>query len=82
VRVITQRELLNDSACILREAEAGEVFTVTVDRRPVAALGPYRRPHWVPAAAIEEIVATSTDEDLVGEVRRVGSCDFRAPWER
>jgi antitoxin (DNA-binding transcriptional repressor) of toxin-antitoxin stability system len=66
----------------LREAEAGEVFTVIVDGRPVAALGPYRRRQWVPAAAIEDIFATSTDEDLVGELRAVGSREFRDPWER
>ena len=39
-RTIPQRELRNDIAGILREAEAGTEFTVTVRGRPVAKLGP------------------------------------------
>lgn len=39
-KTIPQRELRNDVARILREAEAGEEFTVTVRGRPVAYLGP------------------------------------------
>ena len=37
---IPQRELRNDAGAVLRRAEAGEVFTITVDGRPVAQLGP------------------------------------------
>jgi prevent-host-death family protein len=39
-RTIPQRELRNDVAAILREAEAGTEFTVTVRGRAVAKLGP------------------------------------------
>jgi prevent-host-death family protein len=39
-RTIPQRDLRNNIASILREAEAGTVFTVTVRGRPVAQLGP------------------------------------------
>jgi prevent-host-death family protein len=39
-RTIPQRELRNDIGAILREAEAGTEFTVTVRGRPVARLGP------------------------------------------
>jgi prevent-host-death family protein len=39
-RTIPQRELRNDIAAVLREAEAGTEFTVTVRGRPVAKLGP------------------------------------------
>ncbi|MEX2194720.1 MAG: type II toxin-antitoxin system prevent-host-death family antitoxin [Thermoleophilaceae bacterium] len=39
-REIPQRELRNDIARVLREAEAGASFTVTVRGRPVARLGP------------------------------------------
>lgn len=35
---IPQRELRNQIGAILRRAEAGELFTVTVDGRPVAQL--------------------------------------------
>jgi prevent-host-death family protein len=39
-RTIPQRELRNDVAAVLREAEAGTEFTVTVRGRAVARLGP------------------------------------------
>ena len=39
-RTIPQRELRNDIAAILREAESGTEFTVTVRGRAVARLGP------------------------------------------
>ncbi len=41
-RTIPQRELRNDVARVLREAEAGTEFVVTVRGRPVARLGPPR----------------------------------------
>jgi prevent-host-death family protein len=39
-RTIPQRELRNEIGAILREAEAGATFTITVRGRPVAQLGP------------------------------------------
>lgn len=39
-RTIAQRELRNDVTRVLREAEAGTTFTITVRGRPVARLGP------------------------------------------
>lgn len=38
--VIPQRELRNNVAAVLRAAEAGETFTITVRGRAVAQLGP------------------------------------------
>ncbi len=38
--VIALRQLRNEVSAILRRAEAGERFTVTVDGRPVAQLAP------------------------------------------
>ena len=38
--LIAQRQLRNEVSAILRRAEAGERFTVTVDGRPVAQLIP------------------------------------------
>jgi prevent-host-death family protein len=43
-RTIPQRELRNDIAAVLREAEAGTEFTITVRGRPVAKLGPVEEP--------------------------------------
>ncbi len=39
-KTIPQRELRNDIAAVLREAEAGTEFTVTVRGRPVAKVVP------------------------------------------
>jgi prevent-host-death family protein len=43
-RSIPQRELRNNIGEILREAEAGAEFTITVRGRPVARLGPPDQP--------------------------------------
>ena len=44
---IPQKELRNDVADVLRRAEAGEEFTITVAGRPVAQLGPAQLRRWV-----------------------------------
>ena len=41
--IIPQRELRNDISSVLRRAENGESFTITVNGRPVAELGPLRQ---------------------------------------
>ncbi|MGH2984960.1 MAG: type II toxin-antitoxin system Phd/YefM family antitoxin [Solirubrobacterales bacterium] len=41
-RLIPQRQLRNEVGRVLREAEAGATFTITVRGRPVARLGPLR----------------------------------------
>jgi prevent-host-death family protein len=43
-RTIPQRELRNNIAEVLRSAEAGTEFTITVRGRPVARLGPTDHP--------------------------------------
>jgi prevent-host-death family protein len=40
MKTIQQRTLRNESREILRQAEAGERFVITVNGRPVAVLGP------------------------------------------
>lgn len=42
VERITQRQLRNDNAAIMRRVEAGEAFVVTRHGRPVADLVPHR----------------------------------------
>jgi prevent-host-death family protein len=37
---IPQRDLRNQAGAVLRRAEKGERFTITIDGRPVAELGP------------------------------------------
>jgi prevent-host-death family protein len=42
---IPQRELRNQAGAVLRRAEQGERFTITVGGRPVAELGPLPGAH-------------------------------------
>jgi prevent-host-death family protein len=65
---IPQKELRNNVGEVLRRAEAGEEFTVTVAGRPVAHLGPARPRHWVGGAVLQRVwqtpAPTTLDEDL------------------
>jgi prevent-host-death family protein len=65
---IPQRELRNRVSAVLRAAEAGERYTITVDGRPVAELGPLRPRQWVRADDVRALLATQTDTDVLEEV--------------
>jgi prevent-host-death family protein len=67
-RKITQRELRNDSAAVLREVEAGGTLIVTRNGTPVAELRPLR-PH--------PFVARARIADAVGRAPRVDAGQFR-----
>lgn len=73
-RTIPQRELRNDIGRILREAEAGTEFLVTVRGRPVARLGPPLAPA-EPAVDVDldtirrVLAATPVDTGFAEEVR-------------
>jgi prevent-host-death family protein len=85
VKTIAQRELRNQSGEILRQAEAGEQFTITVDGRPVAVLGPYQKRQWVPTKALlEALRGVPPDLTLMDEIRELGGTleDLGDPWER
>lgn len=47
VPTISESELFNASDEILRRAEAGETFTVTISGRPVAQIGPITPGTWI-----------------------------------
>jgi len=69
VTTIAQKELRNQVSDVLRRAEAGEEFTVTVAGRPVARLGPVPQLRtWVSgddlAAVWRTPAPTSLKEDL------------------
>jgi prevent-host-death family protein len=65
---IPQKELRNNVADVLRRAEAGEEFTITVAGRPVAQLGPTQRRRWVSGADLARVwqapAPATLDEDL------------------
>jgi len=67
---ITQQELRNSAAEVVRRAEAGEEFTITVAGRPVAELGPARRRHWVSGADLARVWATPASETLDEDLER------------
>lgn len=70
-KVIPQRHLRNQIGQVLREAEAGQTFTITVRGRPVATLGPapVERRVEVDADTVARILATPIDsEELAAEL--------------
>jgi len=64
VVTIPQKELRNNVGDVLRRAEAGEEFTVTVAGRPVARLGPARPRQWVDGPALKRVWNTPAPETL------------------
>jgi len=75
-RVIPQRELRNNIGEILRDAEAGVQFTITVRGRPVATLGPAPRPAVpstdVGARAVNQLLMTTpVDDGLAVEIEQL-----------
>lgn len=81
METIPQKELRNNVGEILRRAEAGEEFEITVSGRPVATLGPARKRQWVPASALNEVFATPTDPGWWDDITSFGVEDFSDPWE-
>lgn len=82
VKTIAQRDLRNASGEILRRAEAGERFVITVNDRPVAVLGPYERRQWVAAESVREMLATPTDPDVLADLRAALPAEAGDPWLR
>jgi prevent-host-death family protein len=80
---IPQRELRNNVSEVLRRAESGERFTVTVDGRPVAELGPLGRPRRLasPAQLVQILASTPVDPGWAGDLERARSDDRAAARE-
>lgn len=67
---IPQKELRNNVADVLRRAEAGEEFTITVAGRPVARLGPAQRRRWVSGADLARVWQTPHPATLSEDLAR------------
>lgn len=82
-RTIPQRELRNDISRVLRAAEAGESFTVTVRGRPVARLVPPGEPGRprtdVDRATVRRILAGPLDESLAANLEEA-EAPLEDPW--
>ncbi len=57
------RELRQNASELVRQAEAGEVVTVSVSGRPVAELGPAHRDRWRTWADVADVFAGPGDPD-------------------
>jgi prevent-host-death family protein len=79
--VIPQKELRNQVGEVLRRAEAGEEFTITVSGRPVATLGPANRESWVPTSQLADLWALPPDLDLAEQISKF-DYGLINPWER
>lgn len=78
---IPLRQLRNDITAVLRAAEQGEVFTVTVDGRSVARLGPIGPPNWASPEALDRILELPPDPTLLDELREGPGLDLTTdPW--
>jgi prevent-host-death family protein len=86
-RTIPQRELRNNIGEILREAEAGAEFTITVRGRPVARLGPASETRRVdvPAELVQALLReTPVDAGFARDVAglREAEAPVEDPWPR
>jgi len=70
MRTVQQKELRNNVADVLRQAEAGEEFTITVAGRPVARLGPVAKRHWVSGPALRGVFQTPAPQTLHDDLER------------
>lgn len=82
-RTIPQRELRNNISSVLRAAESGETFTVTVRGRPVARVippGTTAQPRTdVDRATIRRILAEPVDEEFAAELD-AAEAPLDDPW--
>ena len=69
---IPQKELRNNVADVLRRAEAGEQFTITVSGRPVAQLGPVAKRRWVSGPALRDVYATEAPLTMLEDLSAMG----------
>jgi prevent-host-death family protein len=86
-RKITQRELRNDSARILKAAEQGEEFTVTRNGTPIARLVPLGEPdrRFVPREQVVKGLAGMPKVDykrMRAEMEEYIDMEPRDPYER
>ncbi|HEX5983203.1 MAG TPA: type II toxin-antitoxin system prevent-host-death family antitoxin [Solirubrobacterales bacterium] len=77
---IPQKQLRNSIGEILRRAEAGEIFTITVSGRPVAELSPLEGTRqWVSSARLDELWKLPVDESLARDLEGF-DIELRDPW--
>ena len=78
---IPQKELRNNVGDVLRRAERGEEFEVTVSGRPVARLGPTHPRQWVSSAELGHIWASPAPQGLREDLERFPA-ELADPFDR
>ena len=76
------RDLRQNASEILRDVEAGQAVTVTVQGRPVAQLTPLKASTWTTWAHIRGIFDSPNDLTWETERRTSTPDDLVNPWER
>lgn len=76
---IQQKQLRNEVGDVLRRAEAGEEFIVTVAGRPVAQIGPLRRDTWVSTGRLQDLLRLPADPALAADLH-VFQASLSDPW--
>jgi prevent-host-death family protein len=83
-RTIAQRDLRNDVAHVLREAQSGTTFTITVRGRAVAQLGPLARDDSprvdVDRETIRSILIDAVDSEAWAADLDAGEAPVDDPW--
>ena len=70
METIPQKELRNNVGEVLRRAEGGEQFLITVAGRPVAELGPASRRCWVGGQALAGVFDTPPPQTLSKDLQQ------------
>jgi prevent-host-death family protein len=81
VPTIPQNQLRNHSGEVLRRAQAGEEFTITVSGRPVAHLGPIAPAQWVRLGDLGELWALPKDPSFARDIADLGG-ELRDPFAK
>lgn len=82
MRVITQRELRNNSGAIMRALDRGDTFVVTRNGVAVGELAPIRQRRFVPVEAVLEVFEGSPPIDRKRFRRDVDSIVDQDPAPR
>lgn len=82
MRVISQRELRNESGEIMRALDRGEEFTVTRDGVPVGHLSPVERRRFVDRAAVVAAFTGAPAVDPEGMRRDLDAVADQTPHPR